>query len=108
MLLRAVGAVCLASLAGPTRFGGSGGVGGCRSGAVVAQVIFPKRVPEVTHSGVLCEEIAPKEHHLELLSHRTGVFHQPCCLDIKIHNEVVGLEICTRHAVLTCTSQKHR
>ena len=68
---------------GPTRFGGSS--------------YFPKRIPWVTHSGVLCEETEPKGHHLKLLGQRTGVFHEPCCLDIKIHNEVANLEICTRH-----------
>ena len=53
----------------------------------------------VTHSDVLREEIEPKGHHLKLLSQRTGVFHEPCCLDIKIHNQVAGLQICNRHAV---------
>ena len=91
MLLCAVGAVDLASSAGqPDLVGRVEWVG-----------VGPVRLwlkSWVTHYGVLCEEIAPKERHLELLSHRTGVFHQPCCLDIKIHNEVAGLEICTRHA----------
>ena len=98
MLLCAVGAVDLASPAGQT--GLVGRVQWVSMGPVRLWLkLFSQACSLVTHSGVLCEEIAPKEHHIELLSHRTGVFHQPCCLDIKIHNEIARLEICTRHAV---------